>query len=57
MKIRTIGSELFYKNRQTDGQTDMKELTVVFRDLSKALKNHLPYQTSNYAVSIIQSVM
>jgi len=30
MNIRPVGAESFHAERQTDGQTDMKKLIVVF---------------------------
>jgi hypothetical protein len=42
METCPVGVELVYSDRrpygQTDGETDMKTLTVAFRDLSKAPK-------------------
>ena len=37
MKIRPVGAELFHG--QTDRQTDMRQLTVAFRNIAKAPKN------------------
>ena len=39
MKIRPVGAELFYAARLTDGQTDMTELIVAFRNFANAHKN------------------
>jgi len=43
MKIRQVGAELFHadrpKDRQTDSQPDMSQLTVAFRNLANTLKN------------------
>ena len=39
MKIRLVGAKLFHANRQTDGQTDITELTVAFRNFVKAPKD------------------
>ena len=39
MKIRSAGGELF----QSDGQTDMKKLTVTFRDFTETLKMSLVF--------------
>ena len=38
MKIRLVGTELFYADRRTDRQTDMTKLIVVFRNLTNASK-------------------
>ena len=39
MKIRSAGAELF----QSDGQTDMTELIVTFRDFTETLKMSLVF--------------
>jgi len=39
MKIRPAGAELFHADRQTDGQTDMTKLKVVFRNFANAPKS------------------
>jgi hypothetical protein len=36
MKIRLVGADLFHAERQMDGQTDMKKLAVVFRNIANA---------------------
>jgi len=41
MKIRPLGAELFHADGQTDRQTDMTKLTVVFRNFSKAPTNRV----------------
>ena len=38
MKIRPVGAELFHADRRTDGQTDMRNLIVAFRNFANALK-------------------
>jgi len=42
MKIRPVGTELFYADGQTDerkdGQTDTTKLTVAFHNVAKAPK-------------------
>jgi hypothetical protein len=42
MKIRPVGAELFYadrqRGRQTDGQTDMTQLLVAFGNFTHGLK-------------------
>jgi hypothetical protein len=37
MKTHPVGAKLFYVNRQTDGQTYMMKLIVVFRNFANAL--------------------
>jgi hypothetical protein len=39
MKIRPAGAEMSQTDGRTDGQTDMKKLTVAFRNLGNAPKN------------------
>jgi len=43
MKIRTVGTELFHKDREkdaeTEGQADMTKIIVAFRNSTKTLKN------------------
>jgi len=39
MKIRPEGAELFHVDEWTVRQTDLKKLTVAFRNSAKALKN------------------
>jgi hypothetical protein len=39
MKIRLMGAELFRADGETDGQTDMTKLIVVFRNFANAPKN------------------
>ena len=39
MKIRLVGVDLLHANGRTDGQTDMKKLTVAFRNFANAPKN------------------
>jgi hypothetical protein len=36
MKIRPVGAELFHADKGTDKQTDMKTLTVTFRNFAKS---------------------
>ena len=36
MKILPVEAELFYAVRRTDGQTDMTELIVAFRNFANA---------------------
>jgi hypothetical protein len=36
IKIRSVGAELFYADRQTDGETDMTKLIVAFCNFAKA---------------------
>ena len=58
MKIRSVGAELLYTDRQTDRQkeTDVKELEVAFLSFSKApnkpninyMSISLPYLLENY---------
>ena len=38
MKIRPMGAELFHADRRTDGQTDMTQLIVTFRNFANAPK-------------------
>jgi len=38
MKIRPVRAELFNADRETDRQTDMTKLIVVFRNFAKAPK-------------------
>jgi hypothetical protein len=45
MKIRSVGTELFH----ADGQTDMTKLTVAFRNVATAPKNWL-----NWLKQVIQ---
>jgi len=41
MKIRPLGAELFLVDGHTDGQTDMKNLIVAFRNFAKGtMKGH-----------------
>jgi hypothetical protein len=39
MKICPMGAELFYAKGRTDGETDMRELIVAFRNFPNASKN------------------
>ena len=39
IKIRSVGAELFYAIRQTDGHTDITKLIVTFRNFTIAPKN------------------
>jgi hypothetical protein len=36
LKIRSVGGELFYAERQTGGETDMTKLIVAFCNFAKA---------------------
>lgn len=38
MKVRPVGAELFDEDGQTEGRTDMKELTVAFPILRERLE-------------------
>jgi hypothetical protein len=38
MKIRPAEAELFHADRQTDGQMDMTELIIAFRNFASAPK-------------------
>jgi len=35
IKIRPVGAKLFYADEQADGQTDMTNLIVAFRNFAK----------------------
>jgi len=56
VKIRSVGAELLYTDRQTERQTDVKELEVAFLSFSKApnkpninyMSKSLPYLLENY---------
>jgi hypothetical protein len=51
MKPRPVGVELFLADptdRQTDVQTDMTKLIVVFRNFSSALNKHLSGMTVEF---------
>jgi hypothetical protein len=39
MKILPLGAELFHAGTMTDGQTDLKELVVAYRNFANAPKN------------------
>ena len=39
MKTRPVAAELFHTDGRTDGQTDMANLMVAFRNLANAPKN------------------
>jgi hypothetical protein len=39
MKIRPVGAELFHADGRTDGQRDITNLIVIFRNFKKAPKN------------------
>ena len=39
IKVRPVGAELFHEDGQTDGQTDMTNLTVAFRSFANSTKN------------------
>ena len=39
MKIPPVGAELFYADRRMDGQTDMTNLIVAFRNFTEAPEN------------------
>jgi hypothetical protein len=39
MTIRPVGAELFHTDRVTDGQTDMMNLIVAFRNFANSPKN------------------
>jgi hypothetical protein len=41
MKIRSVETELFNADRETDGQTDMRKLIIGFRNFANAPKNLL----------------
>jgi len=41
MKIRPVGAEFFHADRRTDGQTDMANLIIAFRNFPNAPKNEL----------------
>jgi len=39
MEIRPVWAETFYKDRQTDRQTEIKKLIVALRNFANAPKN------------------
>ena len=39
MKIRPMGTDFFHADGKTDGQTDLTQVTVAFRDSAKVLNN------------------
>jgi hypothetical protein len=39
MKSRSVGDELFHKDGETDGKTDMTKLIADFRNFANAPKN------------------
>jgi hypothetical protein len=39
IKILPVGAEFFHEDGRTDGQTDMMNLIVVFRNFANASKN------------------
>jgi hypothetical protein len=39
MKIRPVGVKLFSADRRTEGQTDMRKLTVAFHNFANAPNN------------------
>jgi hypothetical protein len=45
IKIHMVGAELFHQNRQTERQTDMTKLMVVFRNFCEC--------TSKYKVDFV----
>jgi len=40
MKIQPVRVELFHADRRTDEQTDIKKLTVAFRNFANAPENN-----------------
>jgi hypothetical protein len=41
MDSRPVGAELFHADRRTDGQTDMTNLIVAFRNFANAARDIL----------------
>ena len=42
MKIRLVGADLFHTDGHTDGQKDMKNVTVAFRNIVDSPKKNFP---------------
>ena len=50
IKIRPVGAELFYADRQTDRQTDVTKLVVAFLNFAKALKK---FRLSSTVITLV----
>ena len=58
IKIRPVGAELFHADRQTNGRTDMTNLTVSFRSFVEVLKNERTERTySSYFCDMFRPVI
>jgi hypothetical protein len=48
MKILPVEAKLFNADERTDGQTDMTKLTVAFRNLANAAKEHTGFSGKRF---------
>ena len=50
VKIRPMGSELFYADGRTDGQTDMTKLIMAFRNFANASKSDCRFLVTLFCI-------
>jgi hypothetical protein len=52
MKVHPVGAELFDEDGQTEGRTDMKELTVAFPILRERLERTFLLAWNSWTISV-----